>query len=40
VNKKIGDGLQLMFYLDHWNRINPEDEPIALPMDLARYRTA
>ena len=30
----IGDGLQLTLDLDHWNRINPKDEPIELPMDL------
>lgn len=30
----VSDGLQLTFDLDHWNRINPTEEPIALPMDL------
>jgi hypothetical protein len=30
----VDDGLQLSFDLDHWNRINPDDEPIELPMDL------
>ena len=30
----VGDGLQLTFDQEHWNRINPNDEPIDLPMDL------
>ena len=30
----VDDGLQLCFDLDHWNRVNPEEEPIELPMDL------
>jgi hypothetical protein len=30
----ISDGLQLTFDMEHWNRINPAEEPIALPMDL------
>ena len=30
----VGDGLQLTFDGDHWNNINPEDEPIEIPMDL------
>jgi len=30
----VSDGLQLSFDLDHWNSINPTDEPISLPMDL------
>ncbi|MDR5728843.1 MAG: hypothetical protein RB191_15585 [Terriglobia bacterium] len=30
----IGDGVQLTLDLDHWNRINPTEEPIDLPMDL------
>jgi hypothetical protein len=30
----ISDGLQLTFDMEHWNRINPTEEPIALPMDL------
>ena len=29
----IGDGLQLTFDQEHWNRVNPKDEPINLPMD-------
>ena len=30
----VGDGLQLTFDSEHWNRINPTEEPINLPMDL------
>lgn len=30
----VSDGLQLTLDLDHWNRINSAEEPIALPMDL------
>jgi hypothetical protein len=30
----VGDGLQLTFDSEHWNRINPNEEPINLPMDL------
>ena len=29
----VGDGLQLTLDADHWNRINPDEEPIQLPMD-------
>ncbi len=29
----VGDGLQLTLDADHWNRINPRDEPIQIPMD-------
>jgi len=29
----IGDGLQLSFDMDHWNNINPKEEPINIPMD-------
>ena len=29
----IGDGLQLSFDMDHWNNINPTEEPIFIPMD-------
>ena len=29
----VGDGLQLTLDADHWNRINPNEEPIQLPMD-------
>lgn len=29
----VGDGLQLSFDLDHWNSINPSEDPIELPMD-------
>jgi hypothetical protein len=31
----VGDGLQLTFDMEHWNRVNPKEEPIAIPMDLA-----
>jgi len=31
----VGDGLQLTLDADHWNSINPKDEPINLPMDLS-----
>ena len=31
----VGDGLQLTLDMMHWNRINPEKEPIDLPMDLS-----
>lgn len=30
----VSDGLNLTLDLDHWNSINPAEEPIALPMDL------
>jgi hypothetical protein len=30
----VGDGLQLTLDIMHWNSINPEKEPIELPMDL------
>lgn len=30
----IGDGLQLTLDLEHWNRINPNEEPIDADMDL------
>ncbi|GGI18176.1 hypothetical protein [Oxalicibacterium faecigallinarum] len=30
----VGDGLQLSFDVDHWNSINPTEEPIVMPMDL------
>jgi hypothetical protein len=30
----VSDGVQLRFDLEHWNRINPSEEPIVLPMDL------
>lgn len=30
----VGDGLQLTLDLMHWNSVNPDKEPIDLPMDL------
>lgn len=30
----VSDGVQLTFDMDHWNNVNPAEEPIALPMDL------
>ena len=30
----ISDGVQLCFDMEHWNLINPTQEPLALPMDL------
>lgn len=30
----VSDGLNLTNDLDHWNRVNPDKEPIQLPMDL------
>ena len=30
----VGDGLQLTLDLMHWNSVNPDKEPIELPMDL------
>jgi len=30
----VGDGLQLTFDQEHWNRIHEGEEPIDLPMDL------
>ncbi len=30
----VGDGLQLTLDQDHWNNVNPKDEPINIPMDL------
>jgi len=29
----VGDGLQLSFDADHWNSINPNEEPIQIPLD-------
>lgn len=29
----VGDLVQLTFDLDHWNRVNPKDEPIVMPLD-------
>jgi hypothetical protein len=31
----VSDGLQLTLDMEHWNSLNPVEEPIALPMDLA-----
>lgn len=31
----VGDALQLTFDAMHWNRINPQDEPIEMPLDFA-----
>jgi hypothetical protein len=30
----VGDGLQLTLDMEHWSRINPEEEPIKPDMDL------
>lgn len=30
----VSDGVKLTNDLDHWNRVNPDKEPIQLPMDL------
>ena len=30
----VSDGLNLTFDMDHWNSVNPDEKPIALPMDL------
>ena len=30
----IDNGVHITLDADHWNRINPEDEPIQIPMDL------
>lgn len=30
----VGDGLQLSLDIEHWNSVNPAEEPIDLPMDL------
>jgi hypothetical protein len=30
----VSDGLQLTLDMDHWNSINQNEEPLALPMDL------
>ena len=29
----VGDLVQLTFDLDHWNRVNPSEEPIEMPLD-------
>lgn len=29
----VGDAVQLSFDVEHWNRINPNEEPIVMPMD-------
>jgi hypothetical protein len=31
----VSDGLQLTFDMEEWNSLNPSEEPILLPMDLA-----
>ncbi len=31
----VGDGLQLTYDADHWNSINPAEEPIQIELDLA-----
>ena len=31
----VSDGVQLTFDMEQWNNLNPAEEPIALPMDLA-----
>ena len=31
----IGDAVQLSFDVEHWNRVNPNDQPIIVPMDFA-----
>lgn len=31
----IGDALQLSLDLDHWNSINPNEEPIVIPLDFS-----
>lgn len=30
----VSDGVNLTLDLDHWNSVNPTEEPITLPMDL------
>jgi hypothetical protein len=30
----VADGVQLTLDLEHWNRINPNEEPINMPMNL------
>jgi hypothetical protein len=30
----VGDGLQLTFDMEHWNRVNSKEAPIEIPMDL------
>lgn len=30
----VGDAYQLTLDLDHWNRVNPKEDPIVLPLDL------
>lgn len=30
----VGDAVQLTFDVMHWNRVNPQDEPIDMPLDL------
>jgi hypothetical protein len=30
----VGDAVQLTLDLEHWNRVNPNEEPIVLPNDL------
>jgi len=31
----VGDALQLTLDLEHWNSVNPADEPITVPLDLS-----
>jgi hypothetical protein len=32
-NQMVGDAVQLSDDIDHWNRINPKQEPIEIPFD-------
>lgn len=29
----VGDAVQLSFDVEHWNRVNPKEQPIVMPMD-------
>jgi hypothetical protein len=30
----VGDGLQLSLDVDHWNRVHPTDDPLAIELDI------
>jgi len=36
----VSDGYNLTLDLDHWNRANPDEKPISLPMDIEIRKAA
>ena len=35
-DQMVGEAVQLTLDIDHWNRVNPADAPIDMPMDLTQ----